>query len=561
MLRTSGFFHGRAAFPERRLRFVFWSKTATILRIGAVSSVVRSFLPDTIRNSVFRGSCFLGRFDPEHTNPHVPEMGCGILSSTLCDCAVADNCLIANTSILSGYHVGRDSTILDCGRVLYKGITDSWLNTDICPGNETGGREFPLLPAIPMERAAAACMGEGRAAVVGEMQSCRETCLNDLQDRSGMIGDGCCITGTSLIRNTLIWPGSIVDNCVALNGALVISRANSVTRIQDGAVVRSSVLRPGVVVDTGSIVLNSYLAECVHVEKNAKITDSFCGPGCGLGEGEVTSSLLGPHVAMHHQSLLIAALWPSGRGNIGYGANIGSNHTGRAPDQECLIGEGCFFGLGSSVKYPADLGSAPHTVIASAVVLPPVRFSFPLSLIMQDKGELCFKPGWLWGASAFTLLRNRDKIARRGGGNAPLFTETTVQCIVRALRLLEDAVLPSGMMLEEKDRELGRQSYHQAYRYALLEYAYIFKDSAAVENLYDPDTAAATGLFREQLTDPEMLKKMYVLEQQELLQRAEKSRKRDWLRGNAVLKGLYAEAHSASDPLLERLQRELDAIV
>ena len=75
------------------------------------------------------------------------------------------------------------------------------------------------------------------------------------------------------------------------------------------------------------------------------------------------------------------ALWFEGKGNIGYGANIGSNHTGRLPDQECIAGEGVFFGLGCSVKYPCNLHNAPYSIIASGVTLRPQKVDMPFSLL------------------------------------------------------------------------------------------------------------------------------------------------------------------------------------
>lgn len=76
-----------------------------------------------------------------------------------------------------------------------------------------------------------------------------------------------------------------------------------------------------------------------------------------------------------------AALWFDGKGNIGYGANIGSNHTGRLPDQECIPGEGVFFGLGCNIKYPCNLHNAPYTIVASGTTLLPQRVDMPFSLI------------------------------------------------------------------------------------------------------------------------------------------------------------------------------------
>lgn len=61
----------------------------------------------------------------------------------------------------------------------------------------------------------------------------------------------------------------------------------------------------------------------------AQVTHSILGPDSGVGSGECHHSLVGPFVGFHHQALLIAAIWPLGRGNVGYGANVGSNHTSR----------------------------------------------------------------------------------------------------------------------------------------------------------------------------------------------------------------------------------------
>jgi hypothetical protein len=60
-------------------------------------------------------------------------------------------------------------------------------------------------------------------------------------------------------------------------------------------------------------------------------------------------------------------------GNIAHGAKVGANHTGRVADQEALIGEGVFFGLGSSVKFPVDLTDSAYTLVAAGTALDPQR--------------------------------------------------------------------------------------------------------------------------------------------------------------------------------------------
>lgn len=125
-------------------------------------------------------------------------------------------------------------------------------------------------------------------------------------------------------------------------------------------------------------------------------------------------TVFGPNANSHHQSLLIGILWPLGRGNVGYGSNVGSNHTGRIPDQETSVGEGTFWGLGCVIKFPVDMTSAPYTIIAAGVQLPPQRIKLPFSLITDGPGGMNqLTPGWLLQYSPYTVARSEVKFANR----------------------------------------------------------------------------------------------------------------------------------------------------
>jgi hypothetical protein len=154
------------------------------------------------------------------------------------------------------------------------------------------------------------------------------------------------------------------------------------------------------------------------------LSQSVVGPGTEVQKGEATASVLGPFVGFHHQSLLISALWPEGRGNIAYGANVGSNHTGKKPDQEIRPGEGNFFGLACSIKFPANYEDAPYSLFATGVSMPPQRLAFPFSLInVPPTGEAGtgaaaagpglneVVPGWMWSDNAYALARRMYKLA------------------------------------------------------------------------------------------------------------------------------------------------------
>jgi hypothetical protein len=179
------------------------------------------------------------------------------------------------------------------------------------------------------------------------------------------------------------------------------------------------------VIENFAIVENSILMAKSSVSNHGKLIHSILGEFSGVSSGECVSSLVGPLVGFHHQALLIAAHWPEGKGNVGYGANIGSNHTGKSADQEIRPGEGCFYGLGCVVKFPVNLESAPYTLIASGVTLLPQTITFPFSLI-NSPAETVSKlspslneifPGWILSDSIFTILRNEKKFRARQGEN------------------------------------------------------------------------------------------------------------------------------------------------
>jgi hypothetical protein len=208
-----------------------------------------------------------------------------------------------------------------------------------------------------------------------------EELLRVLPSYNTVVLDGARITAASQVRDSIIGLYGVVDGAVALEDVTLLSTVDQPSRCGTGAVVRGAILQEGVTVETGALVERSMLFETVHVERHGKVTESLIGPNTEIGEGEVTASVVGPFVGMHHQSLLIAALWPEGRGNIGYGANVGSNHTSRTADQEIHPGAGTFFGLGTSVKFPANFRDAPYSVIATGSTTLPQRVGFPFSLI------------------------------------------------------------------------------------------------------------------------------------------------------------------------------------
>ena len=218
------------------------------------------------------------------------------------------------------------------------------------------------------------------------------------------------------------------------------------------------------------------------MERHGKVTGSLIGPNTGVGEGEVTASLVGPFVGFHHQALLIAALWPEGKGNVGYGANVGSNHTSKAPDQEIWCGEGTFFGLGVNIKFPANFRKAPYSIIATGVTTLPQRVEFPFSLINTPSRVLpgispAFNeiiPGWVLSDNLFTVRRNEGKFKKRNKAKRTTFNfevlrPEIVELMKEARERLQGVKEIKEFYLEKDIPGLGKNYLMEASRRKAIE--------------------------------------------------------------------------------------------
>ncbi|NOZ63954.1 MAG: DUF4954 family protein [Caldiserica bacterium] len=245
--------------------------------------------------------------------------------------------------------------------------------------------------------------------------------LGLIEKEKGVLGEYSRIISTPTVKNVFLGPFALIESAAKVEDSTILSNREEKVEIKEGAIVEHSIIQWGSEVTSMSIVSESVLTEHSHVERHGKVTQSLLGPNTGVAEGEVTASLVGPFVGFHHQSLLIAALWPEGKGNVGYGANVGSNHTSKAPDQEIWCGEGTFFGLGTNIKFPANFKKSPYSIIATGVTTLPQKVEFPFSLINSPAVNLpgvspAFNeiiPGWVLSDNLFTIRRNEGKYRKR----------------------------------------------------------------------------------------------------------------------------------------------------
>jgi hypothetical protein len=428
------------------------------------------FKAEYIRNSSFSGLCALGAFSgsPRELSPGVSHPS-GIYASTIVDSEIGSDCLVKDCGLLANYAVKEGAVVFGVGSISTSPGCVFGNGMKIPVGMETGGREVVACAELDAALAARLALERGDRELQEKYGQLAAGYREGATCSFGIAEAGSVIRNTREIRNAYIGEGARIDGAALVENCTILSSLEERTEVSHGAVVRNSCLQWGCEATTMAIVADSLLTEYSRVERHGKVTASIVGPNTDIAEGEVTSCLIGPFVGFHHQALLIAALWPEGKGNVAYGANVGSNHTSRAPDQEIFCGEGMFFGLGINIKFPSDFSSAPYSIIATGVTTLPQKVQFPFSLISSPARNFTdispafneIVPAWVLSDNIYMVRRNEGKYrarnsARRASLDFTVFRPEIVDGMASARDRLRDVREKKEVYTDRDIRGLGK---------------------------------------------------------------------------------------------------------
>lgn len=409
--------------------------------------VEQAFSPERIHNSIFIGTVYLPVFYGTLLLPGDVSFPTGIYNSLLHNCTI-ENALIYRVAMLSNVYVSCGAVLQNVGTLVSSGKIRYTATQSI--GNECGGRTIRVFPDISNELLDMQ-VTQTPADVLAEYGKTLDAWEGEVRLPFGVVGQGAVISNVSVIRNSVIGSHARIEGAAKIRNSVVLSSLEETTGVYDSVILENSFVQESVMLHSSAIVKESCILKRAKIGKKALVTSSVISAGCHVEEAEVTNSYVGPLAQMHHHSLLIAAVWPSGCGNIGYGANVGSNHTGRRPDQEIHPGLGMFFGLGCNVKFPANFKEAPYSMIASGVTTMPQRLQMPFSLILAGSpqkynlpaGMNEVVPGWVFAKNQYSLSRNLHKYASRGKGAVPsslyaLYSSQNVKTVALAYAKIRD---------------------------------------------------------------------------------------------------------------------------
>ncbi|PCJ58826.1 MAG: hypothetical protein COA79_12205 [Planctomycetota bacterium] len=382
--------------------------------------VSQDFSTKHIINNTFLGNVLIGKLSGNiEVDGFLHESG--ILNSVLYDVQIGDNCLVKNVQTVSDIAMESSSAIVNCLSVVHGNQKTFGVGEELALAIEIGGREIRIFPEINLDVARIICSSRDNLELLKQYSDLIDEYVSLITSRWSILCKGSKIINSPKIKNVYLGEYAFIDNVLNVENTVLICSKDEPAKITNGAFVSNSVVQWGCHITTGSVVENSILTEYSTVKRQGMVFDSLIGANTSIAEGEVSSSLVGNFVGFHHQALLISAFWPEGKGNISYGANVGSNHTGKEPDQEIWLGEGTFMGLSVVIKFPTDFTQGPYSIVSSGLTTLPQKMEFPFSLLNSashsyDDISPAFNeilPAWVLYSNYFMIQRNEKKFRER----------------------------------------------------------------------------------------------------------------------------------------------------
>ena len=282
--------------------------------------IASGFRTDFIRGNTFCGECALGIFSGigREIAPGVlvPD---GIYNSTIVSCEIGSGCCIKDCGIIANYCIRENTVIFHTGSITAQKDCTFGNGMRIPVGMETGGREVASYAEIDITIAERVAMKRHDKKFLEYYDNFIKNYCESIKSDFGIIETNVSIRNSQEISNTFIGENARIDGATLIEKCTILSGPEEKTEISHGVIVKNSCVQWGCEISSMAIVTDSIVTEHSRIERHGKVTASIIGPNSAIAEGEVTSCLMGPFVAFHHQALLIAALWPEGKGNVASG--------------------------------------------------------------------------------------------------------------------------------------------------------------------------------------------------------------------------------------------------
>lgn len=417
--------------------------------------VSENFRPELVKNCSFYRSVYIGNIEPSLKYSEGIALPEGLENCMIINSRIGNNCAIHNVKYLANYAIDDNSILFNISEMSFSADTENnerWIEVS----NENGGRK--ILAFEEMLAADAFLWSRFREEKV-LMNRLQEITRDQINTKSyGVVGSNVLIKNCKQIKDTKIYPFTLLDGCSALNNCSICSSEEEATYIGKDVEIENSIIGFANKIFAGPKCFNIATGRNVKIELGARVLNSYIADNSTIACCEVLNNLIFPFHEQHHNNSFLIACTVLGQSNIAAGATIGSNHNSRAADGEILAGRGFWPGLESDFKHNSVFAS--FTLIAKGSYESEMDIKLPFSLISKnaDDGILQIFPGFWFRYNMYALARNSWKFKSRDKRKVKaqniefdfLAPDTALE-MMQAIILLEKAILNSNHELPVTD--------------------------------------------------------------------------------------------------------------
>ena len=386
---------------------------------------------------------------------------------------------------LSNVRIGEDVRIVNVARIVNSPEATYGVGTDIAVLDETGTRSVRIYPGISAQIATMAARLPEYAE--GKLIPLISRHILDMPDMPE-IGDGAVVTDCGPITDVRIWPGAKVEGALRLHNGSIVNNSGerraeseesrSLTYVGQGVDAENFIIEDATV--TGSSILrNTFVGQGCVIDKGFTSHDSLFFANCSMENGEACAVLAGPFtVSMHKSSLLIGC--HTGFMNAGSGTNMSNHMYKNGPVHWGVLERGVKTSSNSYIMHGSRIGA--YSLVMGEHKNHPDSSEFPFSYLFGDSnGNTIVVPGAM--LKSYGLKRDEEKWPKRdrrlGKGitlhdriTYKILNPYTVNMILDAMKVSDRLLsVPAdsdgyigykGMKIKKKSLEKGRRLYELA---------------------------------------------------------------------------------------------------
>ena len=226
-----------------------------------------------------------------------------IENSRLQDCFIGQHATVLDCTLISSTFIEPHAQLIGSTITNPRAKSHFGVGSQLKLLNEISPFEYLLAPGLTLDDLA-------------ELEILRPSC----PDLPGILSGWSIIGSHALVEfcrdagNLLLDYSCRISNALSVNNAMLLSRITNEqgwiscqpSFIETGGSITNGVLQPGSSISSSARANHVFLMDNAALEQQASVNHSIIGPGTHIGQGEVHASIVGPMIAQHHQSLLIA---------------------------------------------------------------------------------------------------------------------------------------------------------------------------------------------------------------------------------------------------------------